>query len=262
MPLRCWLRIVLLLACLATVSPCAAQYGASDAAGAAAPRYEPRQSGNAISGLPESNAAVPRSPEPASRDAVIPASYSASAGAVRTAPAPAAATPLAPTASSGVPSLTLAPPARGKSASAAKSYEGLGPLISTFGSLAAVVGLFLVIAWVLRRGGTRGSLILPGEVFEVLGRAPLTGRQQVHLLRCGSKLLLVSVTPGGAETLTEVTEPAEVDRLAGLCRQAHPNSATAAFRQVFQQFAPRNPRRASTLDSLGRKDARKDRDAV
>ena len=61
------------------------------------------------------------------------------------------------------------------------------------------------------RRGSRGS-----------GRAPLAGRQHVHLLRCGSKLLLVSVTPGGAETLTEVTDPAEVDRLAGLCRQAHP----------------------------------------
>jgi hypothetical protein len=59
----------------------------------------------------------------------------------------------------------------------------------------------------------------------------------VYLLRCGQKLLLVSLTPAGAETLTEVTDPQEVDRLAGLCRQAHPQSATAAFRQVFQQFA-------------------------
>ena len=41
----------------------------------------------------------------------------------------------------------------------------------------------------------------------------------------------------GVETLTEITEPEEVDRLAGICRQAHPDSTTAAFRQVFQQFA-------------------------
>jgi hypothetical protein len=51
--------------------------------------------------------------------------------------------------------------------------------------------------------------------------------------------LLVSVTPAGAETLTEITDPAEVDRLAGLCRGAHPSSATAAFRHVLEQFAPR-----------------------
>ena len=90
------------------------------------------------------------------------------------------------------------------------------------------------------RTAPKGTTLLPGEVVEVLGRAPLAGRQQMHLLRCGNKLLLVSVTPAGAETLTEVTEPAEVDRLAGLCRQAHPQSATTAFRQIFQQFGARS----------------------
>jgi len=65
----------------------------------------------------------------------------------------------------------------------------------------------------------------------------MAGRQQVYLLRCGKKLILVSVTPAGAETLTEITEEMEVDRLAGLCQQARPNSATAAFRHVFGQLA-------------------------
>ena len=70
----------------------------------------------------------------------------------------------------------------------------------------------------------------------MLGRASLATRQQVHLVRCGSKLLLVSVTPTGVETLTEITDPEEVDQLAGLCRGAQPGSATAVFRHVFQQF--------------------------
>jgi flagellar biogenesis protein FliO len=110
-------------------------------------------------------------------------------------------------------------------------------------SLAVVLGLFLLFAWTMRRSRPRGSGLLPGDVFEVLGRATLGGRQNVHLLRCGSKLLLVSVTPTGAETLTEVTDPVEVDRLAGLCRQSQPSSASAAFRQVLHQFAPRHPQR-------------------
>jgi len=84
----------------------------------------------------------------------------------------------------------------------------------------------------------------------VLGRAPLAARQQVHLLRCGRKLLLVSVTPAGAETLTEITEPEEVDRLAGLCRAAQPGSSTATFRRLLDQFTretepPEAPRAAS-----------------
>jgi flagellar biosynthetic protein FliO len=121
-------------------------------------------------------------------------------------------------------------------------------MITVASSLAIVLGVFLLAAWFMRRAAPNGSLSLPGDVFEVLGRAPLGQRQQVHLLRCGSKLLLVSVTSSGAETLTEVADPVEVDRLAGLCRQAHPQSATAAFRQVFQQFAPRRPQSESPSD--------------
>lgn len=119
---------------------------------------------------------------------------------------------------------------------------GISAMVTMGSSLAVVLGLFFLVAWGFRKAAPRGSIVLPGEVFEVLGRAPLGARQQVQLLRCGSKLLLVSITPAGAETLTEVTEPVEVDRLAGLCRQSHPQSATAAFRQVFQQFAPRSGR--------------------
>jgi flagellar biogenesis protein FliO len=89
----------------------------------------------------------------------------------------------------------------------------------------------------MRRTGSAGLTSLPNDVFEVLGRAPLNHRQQVHLLRCGTKLLLVSLTPDSAETLTEIDDPDEVTRLAGLCRATHAGSATAAFRQVLHQFA-------------------------
>ena len=114
---------------------------------------------------------------------------------------------------------------------------GLQSLVPMAASLAVVLGLFLAFAWVMRGATPKAAALLPNEVVEVLGRAPLAGRQQMHLLRCGNKLLLVSVTPAGAETLTEVTDPLEVDRLAGLCQQSRPHSATAAFRQIFQQFA-------------------------
>ncbi len=138
----------------------------------------------------------------------------------------------------------LAPPGSGEQARERSGLirgtasGGPGSTVLTIGSsLAIVLGLFLVFAWLLRRSTPGLAATLPAEVVEVLGRAPLTGRQQVHLLRLGHKLVLVSVDAGGAETLAEVTDPEEVDRLAGLCRQAQPNSASAAFRQVFQQFS-------------------------
>jgi flagellar biogenesis protein FliO len=78
--------------------------------------------------------------------------------------------------------------------------------------------------------------MLPADVVSVLGRVPLAARQSAQLLRVGNKLVLVSLSPGGVETITEVTDPAEVDRLAGLCQQSNPHSTTQAFEQTFQQL--------------------------
>ncbi len=121
--------------------------------------------------------------------------------------------------------------------SASPSGKGLQAALTVISSLALVLGLFFVTAWCLRRTGAGGLATLPSDVFETLGRAPLTNRQQVHLLRWGSKLLLVSVTPDGAETLAEIDDPDEVVRLTGLCKANHAGSAAVAFRQVLRQFA-------------------------
>jgi flagellar biogenesis protein FliO len=136
--------------------------------------------------------------------------------------------------------------------------SSLSAILTVGGSLAVVLGLFFVVAWAMRKSAPRGSLLLPKEVFDILGRAPLGARQQVQLLRCGSKLLLVSITPNGTETLTEVTDPLEVDRIAGICQQAHPKSTTLAFRQVFQQLAPKSGE-PSELDNLEPVGARRKR---
>jgi flagellar protein FliO/FliZ len=46
----------------------------------------------------------------------------------------------------------------------------------------------------------------------------------------------LSVTPAGAEALTEITDPAEVDRLLGLCLERRPHSSTSEFDQVFREL--------------------------
>jgi flagellar biogenesis protein FliO len=134
--------------------------------------------------------------------------------------------------------------------------SGWSTLFSALGSLAVVLGLFLAVVWFLRRTSPKMMAALPGEVFEVLGRSPLAARQQAQLVRCGNKLLLLSVTAGGAETLTEITDPAEVERLLGLCQQARPNSATASFRNLFSQFGGESssvrPAARATRFGLGR----------
>jgi flagellar biogenesis protein FliO len=135
--------------------------------------------------------------------------------------------------------ITLAPPSTRLQQSPKQSEKRTpsGSLVTVFGSLAVVVGLFLLVAWFARRMNPKATAMLPKEVIELMGRAPLSGRQQMHLVRIGHKLLLLSVTPTGAETLTEVTDRDEVDRLCGICQQNQPGSISSTFRQVLSQLS-------------------------
>jgi len=143
--------------------------------------------------------------------------------------------------------LPLRPPSHRAEASASQHGEAdqeskpaqsnTSSLTTVGASLVLVTGLFLLVAWVLRRATPGQAPSLPKGVVEVLGRTPLAGRQQLHLLRCGNKLLLISVMPGGVEPLAEITEPAEVDRICGLCQANQPDSATAVFRNVLHQLS-------------------------
>ncbi len=111
-------------------------------------------------------------------------------------------------------------------------------------SLAIVLGMFLAFVWCSKRFAPAGSAQLPKEAVELLGRTPLAGRQTMQLIRVGNRLLLVAMSPGGAETLTEITDPVEVEHLASLCRRGKSDSATASFNRTLAQLAnePESPR--------------------
>jgi flagellar biogenesis protein FliO len=118
---------------------------------------------------------------------------------------------------------------------------GLPPksIYTVASALTIVIGCFLLFVSILRRGGrkmrSRGAL--PADVVSVLGRVPIAARQFAELLRVGNKLVLVSLTPTGAEPITEVTDPVEVDRLLGLCHQTDRHSTTKAFNEMLRSFS-------------------------
>jgi flagellar protein FliO/FliZ len=201
-------------------------------------------SAHSASGSPRRGSVVPAAPPmlavpPRRDDRVVPALWTEPAGASKQIPHNSVynAKPLPPPNQPVQTNPTA--PGKARPLKPAKKPGDFNSLISAAGGLGIVIGIFLLGAWLFRRSAPQSLTRLPGEAFEILGRAPLAGRQQVHLLRCGNRLLLVSVTPTGAETLTEITDPVEVDRLTGLCCQAHPQSSSTAFRQIFDQFAPR-----------------------
>jgi len=152
----------------------------------------------------------------------------------------------------------LALPAPSREPSGERGVGGsrtLGAIVSVLVSLGIVLGLFFLIAWLMKRGLPTAARRLPSEVVEVLGRAPLAGRQQMHVLRFGNKLLLVCASPSGVDTLGEITDPVEIDRVAGLCQQTEPFSATSAFKQVLGQLAREKPTRSIAVLPSGAKEA-------
>jgi flagellar biogenesis protein FliO len=110
-------------------------------------------------------------------------------------------------------------------------------IYTTVTALAVVLGLFLLGVGLVRRGSGTSNGRLPEEVVSVLGRVPLAARQFAELIRVGNKLVLISLTSGGVEALAEITDPAEIDRIVGLCHQTSKRSSTIEFDQVFRQLA-------------------------
>ena len=91
--------------------------------------------------------------------------------------------------------------------------------------LVLVVGLFLLCVSLMRRGGPNPSSPLPSDAVAVLGRVPLTPKQFAHLIQVGNKLVLVSITGERTDTITEITEPAEVERLLVMCHKGSRHSS-------------------------------------
>lgn len=168
------------------------------------------------------------SPRPGPGESAYPVRVASAAEAVAPAPQPAAAAPRQlppPRRSLGSPSELSAPASAGRA------------LTTVVGSLAVVLAVFFLVAWITRKATPKHLRPLPAEVIECLGRAPLVGRQQMQLVRLGHKLVLLSVTNTEARPLCEVTDPLEVDRLAGLCEQTRSESVTANFRQILAACA-------------------------
>lgn len=119
-----------------------------------------------------------------------------------------------------------------------RSGGTLQMFLSVTSSLLIVIGLFFGVVWCYRK--TSNAAIaggLPKQVLNVLGRTPLAARQQLVLVRFGSKLVLVSLVQGEARTISEITDPLEVDQLVGICESNRPGSISQSFRSILTQGA-------------------------
>lgn len=129
-------------------------------------------------------------------------------------------------------------PARHTPTAMSESTRSLPPSTSVWGSLiglAVVVGMMLVASRWLRVHGPPSLRGLPNEAVESLGQRVLSRGVAVHLVRCGSRMLILGVGPDGVRTLSEITDPVEVDLLAGACRRRDESASGNSFSQLFSR---------------------------
>lgn len=130
-------------------------------------------------------------------------------------------------------------PAHGKSRGGAQSSQtaARGSLKNLGISLGLVLAIFLGLVWFLRRvnpASAKGGI--PSEVVQVLGRAPLNGRQNMQLVRLGDKILLLAISPSGTESLGEITDRDEVDAITEICRSRNQNKIAETFRETLARI--------------------------
>jgi hypothetical protein len=119
------------------------------------------------------------------------------------------------------------------------------------GSLALVVGGYLALVVVLRKLGGGSQRGIPAEVVSVLGNLPYGHKQNLRLVRLGSKLVLLLNGPEGTHPIGEITNPDEVDYLVSLCkgkRAVRPPSPVIAAGQ--RELNPESGVRGITEESL------------
>ena len=109
-----------------------------------------------------------------------------------------------------------------------KSISASSTLLSTGISLGLIVGALFVAGRWLKRIGFRGPQQLPDDAFELLGRRTLEPRAAVHLVKLGSRVLLLGVGSDGVRTLSEIDDPTEVERLIRACEPQSKTDPLAA----------------------------------
>ncbi|MFQ5733026.1 MAG: flagellar biosynthetic protein FliO [Planctomycetaceae bacterium] len=122
-----------------------------------------------------------------------------------------------------------------------------GSYWQTLAVLAGIVVVIVVGAKFLKKHGPLLPGSIPNDALEVLGRRAIDRGQLIYLVRLGSRILIVGSSSSGLQTLGEVTDPVEIDYLAGTCRQSTEGSAIRqGFLTLFnRQFARSDPERDS-----------------
>ena len=126
----------------------------------------------------------------------------------------------------------------------------------TTGSLLFVISLIVGGAYLFARHGGRIPGVLPADVVQVLGKRFIDAKNSVQLVRCGSKILVLSnSSQHGLRTLSEITDPGEVELLTSQCLPvpvANPSSLMGRSRSSAVEQPVASVANAPHIGSLAR----------
>jgi flagellar biogenesis protein FliO len=141
-----------------------------------------------------------------------------------------------PAVSEGSRTLPPRPATNGREKTGTTGRASSSAPLSLWGTLGGfgvmAVALLCAARW-MRTHGPAGLRPLPKEALEPLGQRVIARNVVVHLVRCGSRILVLGVGPDGIRTLSEIEDPVEVDLLAGACRR---RDEAAAGRPHFAEL--------------------------
>lgn len=144
-----------------------------------------------------------------------------------------------------------------------------GWILRTAGSLAVVIGLIVAcryaMQWLERRAGGASGFSTqagsPSGLAEVLARYTVAKGTKLLLLKINARILVVSQTSEGMQTLSEITDPDEVASILIKTRDEEGASEASRFTQMLREMERdpsvageygdfRSPRRALVESSL------------
>lgn len=104
-------------------------------------------------------------------------------------------------------------------------------------SLGLVIGGYLGLVWFFRLAAPRRGGRLPAAVCDLVGSVRLNSRQSLQLVRVGSRLLMLIVSPEGAQAVGEISHPGEVEKLVSQCGRRNVRKSDRA-REAATAFVP------------------------
>ncbi|MCK4872439.1 MAG: flagellar biosynthetic protein FliO [Phycisphaerales bacterium] len=123
----------------------------------------------------------------------------------------------------------------------ATGYGAIG-VMRTLGALVVVIVLALLLKMVIKRAASaRGGLAVmlsaggraPSGVMEVLGRYPISRSTTLVLLKLDRRVLLLSQTPAGFQTLADIIDADDVASILSKTSTEQSETVSDRFRSIF-----------------------------